>query len=419
MSFEEKLEKYAEILVKVGVNIQPGQPLFIGSPSFAKGTNFADDTVMLVHKVAEKAYEAGASLVSVLWDDNDLTKIRLNHADPATLDKFEDWRVDSMISGMDDGAAVMRIYCSPPDEFSAFDPDLIAKMEGVSSEKMVAYREALRRNESSWLVTSASNEGWAKLVFPDDSPEDGVAKLWDAIFKICRADQDDPYQAWMDHLANLLKRGNYLNTQDYHALHITGPGTDLEVGLIEKHLWASAGTTRPGKTPFVANIPTEEVFTTPDKNRVNGTVSATLPLSYAGTIIEDFTLTFENGVVVDAKAGKGEKILKEMLARDEGASRIGEMALVPHSSPISQSGLLFYNTLFDENASCHIALGSAYKMVTDAQEIDMDEFYARGGNKSMIHVDFMIGSDKINIDGVWADGSSEPVLRNGEWAIEV
>ena len=419
MSFAENLEKYAEVIVKVGVNIQPGQRLFIGSPSFGKGTSFEQDTVALVRLVTQKAYESGASLVSVLWDDDELTKIRLKYADPATFAKFDTWRVDSMIAGMDDGAAVMRIYSNAPDTFAGIDSDLIAQMEGVSSEQMVAYRQALRRNKSSWLVTAAANEGWAKLVFPHDTPEAGVAKLWDAIFSICRATADDPYLAWVEHMGNLQKRSSYLNDKNYDALHFTGPGTDLTIGLIQNHMWAGGGSTNADGIPYVANVPTEEVFTTPDKMRVNGTVAATMPLSYAGTIIDDFSLTFKDGAVVEAQARKGEKILKQMIARDDGANRLGEVALVPYSSPISQSGILFYNTLYDENASCHIALGSAYKMVQDAQSIEMDEFWERGGNKSMIHVDFMIGSDQINIDGVWQDGSSEPVMRNGEWSIEV
>lgn len=418
MSFDKNLEKYAEVIVKVGLNIQPGQRLFIGSPSFGKGTSFEPNTVALVRKITQKAYEAGSSLVSVLWGDDELAKIRLNCADANTLDNFETWRIDSMVGGIDERAAIVRITSTAPDTFSEFDADLISKMEGVSSAQMPRYRQAIGHNKTHWLVTAAPSPGWAKLVFPDDTSDDGVAKLWDAIFTICRATTVDPYQAWVEHVQNLMTRSNYLNEKNYDALHFTGPGTDLTIGLIQDHVWSSASHRDAQNMAHVVNIPTEEVYTTPDKMRVNGTARSTMPLSYAGTIIDDFSLTFKDGVVVGAKAGKGEKILKQMIAQDAGANRLGEVALVPFSSPISQSGILFYNTLYDENASCHVALGSAYKMVRDADSISMDEFYERGGNNSIIHVDFMIGSDQINIEGVWADGSSEPVMQNGEWAFD-
>jgi aminopeptidase len=417
-NFDQLLTKYAEVIVKVGVNIQPGQELFIGSPAMGNGTSF--EVATLVRKITQIAYQEGASLVHVLWDDDEITKIRMQYADPSTLDKFEKWRADAMIACVENDGAVMRIYSNAPDTFSAMDPDVVAKMQGVSTQHMIPYREAIGKYQPSWLVTAAANPAWAKMIMPDLPEDQATAKLWEVIFKTCRATEDDPIAAWQTHRDMVEARGKYMTDKGYTAIRYYGPGTDLTVGLPNNHIWAGGGSVNKHGIPFVANIPTEEIFTTPHKDRVNGTVTATMPLSYSGTIIDDFSLTFKDGVVVDFKAGKGHKILSEMLKRDEGASRLGEAAIVPHSSPISQSGLLFYNTLYDENAACHIALGNAYRVgIKNTNEVSKEEFAALGGNHSMIHVDFMIGSDKVNIDGICADGSTEPVLRNGEWAFEV
>ena len=249
--------------------------------------------------------------------------------------------------------------------------------------------------------------------------EDGVAigRLAEAIFSASRVDNDDPVAAWETHNAALGRRRDWLNARKFHALHYSGPGADLTIGLADGHLWQGGAATAKNGIACNPNIPTEEVFTTPHARRVDGHVVSTKPLSYQGSLIDGIAVRFEGGRIVEAKAGRGEDVLRQVLDSDDGARRLGEVALVPHSSPISKSGLLFFNTLFDENAACHIALGQCYaKCFVDGAKLSPDEIAARGGNKSMIHIDWMIGSDQIDIDGVDADGGRTPVFRKGEWA---
>jgi aminopeptidase len=272
-------------------------------------------------------------------------------------------------------------------------------------------------NIVNWAGLSAPIKDWADHVLPDLPPDQRLDRMWEAIFKICRIDRDDPIAAWKDHLADLGDRCAYLNDQQYTALKYQGPGTDITIGLAKRHRWRSGGMTNTSGVTYTANIPTEEVFCLPDKDHVEGVVSATMPLSYAGNLIEDFQLTFKDGSVVGVDVGKGDGALKAILNMDEGARRLGEVALVPHSSPISQLGWLFYNTLFDENAASHIALGRGLRACLDGgPDMSAEEFDAAGGNYSKVHVDFMIGSEKLDIDGVLDDGSVEPVMRAGEWA---
>lgn len=254
-------------------------------------------------------------------------------------------------------------------------------------------------------------------MFPGETDDVAVAKLADAIFAASRVDNDDPIGAWKAHNAALAERTKWLNGHNFHALHFRGPGTDLTVGLADGHEWMGGASTAKNGITCNPNIPTEEVFTTPHAHRLTGHVSSTKPLSYQGTLIDDISVRFEEGRIVEAKAARGEDVLQKVLDTDEGARRLGEVALVPHSSPISASGILFYNTLFDENASCHIALGQCYsKCFVGGDKLSQDEIAARGGNKSFIHIDWMIGSNKVDIDGVNKDGSTVPVMRQGEWA---
>jgi len=269
-------------------------------------------------------------------------------------------------------------------------------------------------------VVAAAGPAWAARVFPDLEPAEAEKKLWEAIFSITRLNQPDPIAAWEKHVKELNARAEYLNAKKYTVFHYKAPGTDLTVGLPQGHIWNSAGSTTHKGIFYIANIPTEEVFTLPHKDQINGHVSASMPLSYSNTLMEDFALTFENGHVIKATAKKNEAALKKLVEADEGSSSLGEVALVPHNSPIAQSGLLFYDALIDENAASHLALGRAYKYtLKDAENLTDEEFKARGGNVSMAHVDFMIGSDQMDIDGQKADGSSEPVMRQGEWAFDV
>jgi aminopeptidase len=267
---------------------------------------------------------------------------------------------------------------------------------------------------------AAAGDAWAMKVFPDLSKEQAVEKLWKAIFETSRIDQPDPIAAWQKHIDSMKERARYLQSKQFTALHYKGPGTDFTLGLPSGHLWISAQSMAQNGVAFTANMPTEEVFTMPDRNRADGVVSATFPLSYGGTLIEDFQVTFENGRVTKVTAKKGEAALQKLVDTDEGSHRLGEVALVPASSPIGQRGHLFYNTLFDENASCHIAIGRAYRFtIAGGEELNDEEFMAAGGNVSLNHVDFMIGSSQMDIDGIHKDGTREPVMRQGEWAIKI
>jgi aminopeptidase len=280
--------------------------------------------------------------------------------------------------------------------------------------------DLLVKNATNWAVVTAPVDGWPEKVFPHLPPDSRKAKFWDTIFEICRVKQADPVSAWQDHVNRLVARSNYLNRKRYAALKLAAPGTDLTVGLPRGHIWRGARMSSQNGIDFTANIPTEEIFTIPHKDKTEGVVTATKPLSYGGSLIEDLSLTFSKGQVVKATARKGEESLHKLLEMDEGASRLGEVALVPHSSPISQSGLLFYNILIDENASNHIALGRAYKFSVEGGEaMSDDEFAAAGGNHSLIHIDFMIGSGEMDVDGLVEDGTAEPIMRGGEWVFEV
>ena len=407
--FDQLLGKYADVVVKIGLNLRKGQRLLIRA--------LLDDAP-LVRKVTESAYKAGAVFVDVAYADEQLTRIRLEQADPESLTEVPNWmlmRFEEYYQRMD---AELAISSADPELMSGIEPARIAKYRKAISQKM----EPLRKYENStnWCVVSTASPAWAKKVFPDLAIQEAQERLWKEIFASCRIDAPDPVAAWSNHVNNLNKYRSYLNGQRFTALHYKAPGTDLTIGLPEKQLWQGAQAEFKNGITGIPNLPTEEVFTTPHKDKVNGTVKATLPLNYSGVLIEDFSLTFENGRAVTVTAQRGEETLQKLIESDENACRLGEVALVPHSSPISQRGTLFFNSLFDENASCHIALGTSYRdTLIGGEDMTDDEFEAQGGNKSLIHTDFMIGSNKLDIDGLKADGSSTPVMRSGEWAIEL
>jgi len=371
----------------------------------------------LIRKVTESAYKAGALLVDVAYTDERITRIRFEHADPNTLTDVPNWlytRYEEYYERMD---AELAIASTDPELLTGISPDLIAANRKAVSQKF----EPLRKyeNSSNWCVVATASPAWAKKVFSDLSVKEAQEKLWEEIFATCRINAPDPVAAWNQHIENLKKYRSYLNDQRLAALHYTAPGTDLTIGLPEKHLWQGAQAEFKNGITGIPNLPTEEVFTTPHKDKVDGTVTATMPLNYGGVLIEGFSLTFENGRAVKLSAQKGEEALRKMVEMDENAGRLGEVALVPHSSPISQRGILFYNSLFDENASCHIALGNSYRdTIIGGEDMTDEEFAAHGGNKSLVHTDFMIGSSKLDIDGIKADGTREPLMRGGEWAIK-
>lgn len=403
-----KLDKLAEVAIKVGLQLQPGQDLVLTAPMAA---------LPLVRKIAEHAYKAGAGVVQPIFSDEEITLNRYRHAADASFDKAPGWLFEGMAKAFDGNAARLAISGDNPMMLANEDPSKVARANRATS---MAYKPALEKItgfDINWNIVSYPNASWAKLVFPDDAEDVAVKKLADAIFAASRVDVEDPIGAWKAHNAKLKERWTWLNGQQFASLHYTGPGTDLTIGLADEHRWKGGASEAKNGITCNPNIPTEEVFTTPHSQRVEGYVRSTKPLSHNGTLIADIEVKFEGGRIVEAKASKGEAVLQKVLDTDEGSRRLGEVALVPHSSPISKSGILFYNTLFDENAACHIALGQCYAdCFVNGTKMSPDEIAKRGGNKSLIHIDWMIGSDKIDIDGIKADGSKVPVMRKGEWA---
>jgi aminopeptidase len=409
--FEENLRKYAELAVKIGVNVQPGQRVIIQA-----GIGQA----ILARLIAASAYDAGARLVDVIWEDEQMELIRFQHAPRDSFEEASSWLPNALLEYAQQGDARISIRGNDPDLLKDQNPELVALVRKAGSIKLQPFADLLMRNELSWLVISAPVASWAAKVFPALAAEQQIARLWDMIFDVCRLKQADPIAAWQQHIRQLNTRSEYLNRKQYAALHYRAPGTDLRVGLPKGHIWTSPPAISTKGIAFVPNMPTEEIFTLPHKDQVSGVVTASKPLNYSGTLIENIRLTFAEGRVVDIDAKTGADSLRKLIATDAGAGRLGEVALVPHSSPIAQSGLLFYNTLFDENAASHFALGRAYQSTLAGGTAMSDEDFGQaGGNNSLIHVDFMIGAATMDIDGLTEDGVAEPVMRAGEWAFDV
>ncbi len=403
-----KLDKLAEVAVKIGLQLAKGQDLVITAPLAA---------VPLVRLITKHAYIAGAGLVTAFYNDEEATLMRYRHAGEETFDKAAGWLYEGMAKAYGSGTARLAISGDNPMLLSGEDPNHVARANRAMS---MAYKPALEKISNfdiNWNIVSYPNPSWARQIFPDVAEDVAVKRLADAIFAASRVDLDDPVAAWQAHNAALHARTVWLNNENFASLHFKGPGTDLTVGLADDHEWHGGASAAKNGIVCNPNIPTEEVFTTPHAHRVDGTVSSTKPLSHQGTLIENITVRFEAGKIVEAKASRGQEVLLKVLDTDEGARRLGEVALVPHSSPISASGLLFYNTLFDENAACHIALGQCYsKCFRDGANLSKQEIAEKGGNSSLIHIDWMIGSGQVDIDGIRADGERVPVMRQGEWA---
>ncbi|OKP89146.1 peptidase M29 [Paenibacillus sp. P3E] len=408
LSFKQKLENYALLAVKIGINIQPGQTLVV---------NADIASAELVRLVVRQAYEAGAKLVKVNYTDELVTRTRYELAPSESFLEPPKWQADELEDLARGGAAFLSIVSTNPDLLNGIDPVRIADNQRTAGQAMVPYRELLMGNHVSWSLVAYPSPVWAAKVFPDAPPEQQVELLWDAIFKAVRADQENPVEAWSLHLGGLKQRCDILNAKRYRKLHYTAPGTDLTLELPEGHIWCQAGAVNGRGVPFLANIPTEEVFTATLKTGANGKVSSTKPLSYSGKIIDRFTLTLENGKVTDFTAEEGQEALASLLAMDEGSAYFGEVALVPYHSPISESGILYYTTLYDENASCHLAIGAAYAFTLEqGTTMSKEELTEHGMNQSLTHVDFMMGSAEMNIDGITDEGIAEPIFRNGNWA---
>ncbi len=402
------LHKYAELAVKVGVNVQEGQTLVVHAPVEA-----ADFTRL----IAEKAYEAGARLVKIMWNDEAITRLQFEKAADDVFTESPKWYAGELTELVENGAAILHVLSENPDLLSGIDPQRIANFYKTRGEAMKKYRAYQQADKFSWCLIAIPSPAWAAKVFPDVPESEQVQKLWDAIFHTVRVDQENPVEAWNKHLAVLEQKSSVLNAKRYKKLHYIAPGTDLTIELPEGHIWAQGDSINERGHSFVANMPTEEVFTAPLKTGVNGTVASTKPLSYAGNIVDNFSLTFENGKVVSFTAEQGYETLERLLNMDEGARYLGEVALVPHQSPISESNILYYNTLFDENASNHLALGSAYAFCLEGgKDMNQEQLAQKGLNTSVTHVDFMIGSAEMDIYGITEDGREEPVFLKGNWA---
>ncbi len=404
---EQNLDKLAEVAVHVGLGLKAGQELVMTASL---------DSIALARRITEHAYRAGASLVTTLYADDEAALMRYRFAPDASFDHAAKWLYDGMGAAFKSGAARLAIAGANPSLLSNEDPDKVGRANRAVS---AAYRPALElitRHEINWTIVASATPAWAAAMFPNDPPDAAVAKLWEAIFKTTRINLDDPVGAWKRHDAELHKRAAQLNAKRYAALRYRGPGTDFRLGLSDGHLWLGGGTTAGNGNYCIPNMPTEEVFTTPHKDRADGTVTATKPLSHQGTMIEGIRVRFEGGRIVEAHASRGEEVLRKLIDTDDGARRLGEVALVPHSSPIASSGMLFFNTLFDENAASHIALGQAYSSCLEGgDKMTPEELAAHGANDSLIHVDWMIGSGQLDIDGETATGTIEPLMRKGEW----
>jgi aminopeptidase len=408
MTFEEKLAEYADLAVRVGINVQPGQYVLI---------NTTTDTLDFTRLVVKKAYEAGAKRVHVNFSDGPTNRAFYDLAPDSEMHEFPAWMVTQREELIDQQGSLLWIDAEDPDLLAGVPAKRISDQQKVAGRALEKYRASVMSDKISWSIVAIPSEMWAKKVFPDLPKDKQLTALWDAIFKTVRIGEGNAVEQWKSHIRELEKRASALNDKRFKKLIYKAPGTELTIELPEKHLWMTGASRTPNRTAFIANMPTEEVYTAPLKLGVNGHVRNTKPFVYQGNIIDGFTLTFENGKIIKALAEKGNDLLQQLIQNDEGSAYLGELALVPHESPISSSGILFYNTLFDENASNHLAIGEAYPTcVEGARDLEESQLQALGLNTSMTHEDFMIGSGDMDIDGEHQDGTLEAIFRHGNWA---
>ena len=411
LSFEEKLDRLAQVAVRVGLGLGAE-----GAPTQELVMSASIEALPLGRRITEHAYKAGAILVTTLYSDEESSLLRYRYAPDKSFDRVANWLQDGIAAAYRGGAARLGIAGGDPALLSKQDPAKVGRANVAFSKANQPAMELITRHEINWTIVASATPAWARAVFPNLPEHAALEHLWNAIFAASRADVADPIAAWATHGAYLKERVDFMNAKRFSALHFRGPGTDLRVGLADDHRWAGGGTRAGNGVYGQPNIPTEEVFTTPHKDRVEGAVRSSKPLSHQGTLIEDISVRFQDGHVVEATAKTGQQVLDRMIHTDDGAGRLGEVALVPHSSPIAQSGVLFWNTLFDENAASHIALGQAYSTcIAGGEKMDGEMLASKGANTSLIHVDWMIGSGEMDVDGVTANGGSEPLMRQGEW----
>lgn len=404
---EERYNAYADLALDVGLNLQSGQRLWLSMPITA---------APLARVIARAAYHRGARYVEMNWTDDEMTLARFEHAPRDSFTEFSVWRSEAMLAGAKGGDAFLSVRASDPQLLKDQDPELVTTMQRTGAEHNKEYLTYVTGHKVNWCVLAVPIPAWARQIFPGVCDEEAVTRLWDAIGVACRLDRPDPVAAWNTHLTQLARRASQLTDAAYTSLRFAGPGTDLTVGLVRNHRWIGGQSTTESGITFTPNVPTEEVFCLPHKDRVDGMVKASKPLNYGGTLIEGLQVRFEKGRAVEVTAHAGQTIMQGLIDTDDGSARLGEVALVPASSPISTSGLLFYNTLFDENAASHIAVGRAYsECLQGGGDMTREELAAHGVNDSVTHVDFMIGSDRMDVFGCRADGTQEPVMEQGEW----
>ena len=407
LNLEKKLEKYAELAVKVGINLKEKEGLIISGNV---------DTLPLARKIMKKAYKLGAKHVEFQLNDDEMTLIRYEDAKDFVFDSFPQWKVDSLNTMYKENYHHIFISAPNPELLKDVDGDIVARVQKSSSLAMADVLKYRMTGITKWNIIAMPSIPWAKSVFPDLEEDEAMDALWVKIFQATRVDQDDPIKAWEIHDANIKKYRNFLNEKQFEKLVMTGPGTDLEVYLAEDHFWMGGSKESQAGDSYVANMPTEEVFTTPHRLKVNGKLKATKPLSLNGKLVENFGFTFKDGKVVDFYAEKGYEVLEKLMENDEGAKYLGEVALVQDDSPISNTGILFNNTLFDENASVHFALGRAYAYaMKNGSNMTQDELESNGANFSLIHVDFMVGGPEFQVVGYEKDGREVQLFKDGNW----
>ena len=407
MNFNENLKKYAELIIKVGSNVGKGDIISIRCP--VERAEFA-------RMLTESAYKAGAKEVVINWFDGQISRLSLEHSPIEVLENIPQYVYDRMESYAVRGQKRIAISAADPELLKGIDPEKLMRYSKAQSEKFQPLRKYSMNDINSWTVVSIPTEAWAKKVFPNS--ENPQQDLWDAIFKTTRVYLDNPVEAWENHLETLLTKANWLNEQNFKYLQYKASnGTDLQIKLPEGHIWTAASSTNARGERFVPNMPTEEVFTLPHKDGVNGVVYSSKPLVYNGNVIDEFWLKFENGRVVDFDAKVGKETLSSIFEKDERGRYLGEVALVPFDSPVSNSNILFYNTLFDENASCHLAFGKAYPTtIKNGKNMSDEELAEHGVNDALVHEDFMVGTKDLDIVGIKHDGSKVDVFKNGNWA---
>ncbi|MFT8872884.1 MAG: aminopeptidase [Sporolactobacillus sp.] len=406
--FERWLDNYASITVNFGLNVQAGQDVIIFAP--IESPDFVRLTV-------SKAYEAGANQVFVEWSDEAVTRIRFEKAPDASFAIYPDWQQRTYEELVAADAAFLYIYSPNPELLQGIAPARIAAAQKASATANKKFMDAKLSAKVSWTIVSVPTEAWSNKVFAELPKEARIDALWKQIFSITRSDQEDPLAAWQRHLQSLSEKLDYFNDKRFKTLHYKAPGTSLSIELPKEHLWVGGGMTSGSGVAFQPNIPTEEIFTMPLVNGVNGTVASTKPLNYAGNLIDRFSITFKDGRITDFSAQQGEETLKQIIETDDGAHYLGEVSLVPFHSPISETGLIFYNTLFDENASCHLAIGASYPFnYRGGRQMSEQQLKEKGANYSSTHVDFMVGSADLSIDGELPSGERIALFRHGDWA---